>query len=82
MINPTKEDIGRAVIYGASFSGARAEEGIITSFNDSYVFVRYRKQFPGQPGQATRREDLIWFNKVESGKIDLRELLGDEGKTE
>lgn len=48
MIDPTGDDIGRKVVY-------RGEEGVITSFNDSYVFVRYGSDFGVK---ATRREDL------------------------
>lgn len=40
MINPTNEDIGRKVIY-RSFGGDVIEEGVITSFSESWVFVRY-----------------------------------------
>lgn len=60
MINPTKEDIGRGVIYQASHPGATPEDGAITSFNDYFVFVRYSHQHPSAHGQATKREDLNW----------------------
>ena len=55
MIEPNKNDIGKGVVYTP-----KNEQGAITSFNDNYVFVRYKSQFPGAPGQATRREDLEW----------------------
>jgi hypothetical protein len=45
MINPTEKDIGRAVVYTGNFNGP-PEEGVITSFNDSYVFVRFKYQNP------------------------------------
>ena len=53
MINPTKDDIGRKVIY--HLNPAMFEVGVITSFNDKYVFVRYGADIHSK---ATRREDL------------------------
>lgn len=55
MINPTTKNFGRSVVYkrGTRFMA----EGVITSFNDSYVFVRYGAD---HGSQATRREDLEW----------------------
>jgi hypothetical protein len=42
MIEPTEEDIGRAVVYtGNRYPGGKLEEGVITSFHDHAVFVRY-----------------------------------------
>jgi hypothetical protein len=42
MIEPTEHDIGRAVVYtGNRYPGGKLEEGVITSFNDYAVFVRY-----------------------------------------
>ena len=39
MIEPTEDDIGRAVVYtGNRFPGGKLEEGIITSFHDHAVF--------------------------------------------
>lgn len=58
MIEPTEEDIDRKVIYNARHPGAKDEYGRITSFNDSYVFVRYNPH--GDTSQATNREDLRW----------------------
>jgi hypothetical protein len=54
MIDPTKADIGRRVVYAPLH-----EVGTITSFNASYVFVRYGHD---QNSKATRRQDLIWFS--------------------
>lgn len=54
MINPTEKDIGRSVIYRRD-----GDEGVITSFNDHMVFVRYGG---AQGSMATRREDLNWSN--------------------
>ena len=56
MIHPTKQDIGRQVVY-VTKHGAR-EDGKITSFNKSVVFVRYRGD---NLSKATRREDLEWL---------------------
>jgi len=53
MINPTKKDIGKFVIY----HGYRSERGIITGFNLKFVFVRYCNELNSK---ATRREDLTW----------------------
>jgi len=64
MIEPTKSDIGRGVIYKPGHG--HQEEGGITSFNDSFVFVRYTKQHPTAPGQATHRRDLFWASDEES----------------
>jgi hypothetical protein len=63
VINPTDADIGREVTYKARHKGAKIEDGVITSFNDTYVFVRYRDQYPAAWGKATSREDLEWGDK-------------------
>lgn len=55
MINPTDADIGRQVIYERPYCAR--ETGVITSFNDAVVFVRYGI---GSTSQATEREDLSW----------------------
>lgn len=60
MINPTKKDIGREVVYQAKHRGAPLEHGVITSFNEHFVFVRYNYQHPTANGQATKRLDLKW----------------------
>ena len=54
---PTDEDVGRSVVY-TPYPGARAEDGVITSVNDDYVFVRYTGD---QNAKATRYEDLQWL---------------------
>lgn len=55
-LDEAREHIGHGVIYRPYIGGlARAEEGTITSVNDSYVFVRYA----GDVGsKATSPEDL------------------------
>lgn len=55
MIDPTAADIGRLVIYRrGEYYG---EEGQITDFNDTYVFVRYADD---RHSKATRYQDLEW----------------------
>lgn len=60
MINPTDKDIGRGVIYKSLDS--KKYKGIIKSFNERFVFVRYTDQHPGSYGQATFRNFLFWEN--------------------
>ncbi len=66
MINPTTKDIGRSVVYHYyewidkdGRSHLKLEDGIITSFNDFCVFVRYKGD---NHSKGTRREDLEWTN--------------------
>jgi hypothetical protein len=56
MIEPSDTDIGRKVVYRDQ-SGHVVEEGVITSFNDTCVFVRYGSDVHSK---GTRREDLEW----------------------
>jgi hypothetical protein len=65
MIEPTENDIGRAVVYtGNRYPGGKLEEGVITSFNDYRVFVRYGADFHSK---ATSRPDLDWVRPNTSG---------------
>ena len=58
MIEPTTSDIGRAVVYtGNRYPGGKLEQGVITSFNDHRVFVRYGAD---THSKATSRADLEW----------------------
>jgi hypothetical protein len=59
MINPTPDDIGRRVIYKLESFGAPGarDQGVITSYNDHMVFVRYGSD---QGSMGTRRKDLHW----------------------
>jgi hypothetical protein len=58
MIEPTKDDIGRAVVYtGHRRPGGRLLQGTITSFHDHAVFVRYGAD---THSKATSRADLEW----------------------
>jgi hypothetical protein len=54
MIDPKPADIGRKVVY-RDLGGWKVEEGVISSFNDTCVFIRYGAD-TGWKG--TRREDL------------------------
>lgn len=55
-IDPKRTDVGRRVLY-CPYVGAAPEPGVITSFNDAYVFVRY----DGDAfSKATDRADLEW----------------------
>lgn len=56
MINPTQADIGRMVRYQGGHPEDK-DEGVITSFNEKVVFVRYHGK---QHSQATDRRDLTW----------------------
>ncbi len=61
MINPTKADIGRVAVYKPRHG--KEEAGIIESFNDSVVFVRYRYD---KQTKATYRKDLFWVSDLTS----------------
>ncbi len=59
MIEPSESDIGRKVIYtGNRYPDGKIEEGVITSFNDYAVFIRYGAD---NQSKATSREDLEWM---------------------
>jgi hypothetical protein len=53
MIEVTNNDIGRVVIYRPL--DAEPERGVITSFNERFVFVRYGEE---TQSKATPRRDL------------------------
>jgi hypothetical protein len=55
-IEPTADDIGRAVIYHDP-SGRKREVGRVHSFNEQFVFVLYGE---GDTPAATRRDHLKW----------------------
>lgn len=68
MIEPTQNDIGRNVVYRDA-RRQMLEEGVITSFNPYFVFVRYGSQ---TYSAATAREDLEWVTppSQEEGNVD------------
>lgn len=55
-ISPTQDDIGRRVVY-RPYVGSPPEAGVITSFNDAFVFVRYGAD---AHSKATNCADLEW----------------------
>jgi hypothetical protein len=58
MIEPTEKDVGRLVVYKKPWMEHKdVEQGVITSFNDSFVFVRYGSD---THSKATYRKDLEW----------------------
>lgn len=67
MIDPKPGDEGRGVIYWKdsralehgirSVKVLKGERGVVSSWNDKYVFVRYTS---GSTAAATRRENLEW----------------------
>lgn len=76
MIEPTEADVGRRVVYtGNRYPGGKLEEGVITSFNKTCVFVRYSKN-PNAGSQATSREDLEWLSRTviefEGERLELK----------
>ncbi len=74
MIIPSKEDIGHAVVYMRG--NPPFDEGVITSFNDSYVFVRYGKD---KHSKATHRADLEWAHRTPASlKGEQRENHGQQ----
>ena len=62
MIEPTKHDIGRKVYFKQEWMETKDwEYGLITSFNDNYVFVRYGTD---TGSKSTYRKDLYWNQTV------------------
>jgi len=55
----TEDDVGAKVVYRSCF-GKKAEDGIIRSWNDKFVFVSYASS--GFPGIATSPDDLTFLN--------------------
>jgi hypothetical protein len=78
MIHPTEADIGRSVTYRGRRKGppAKPEEGVITSFNESFVFVRYGDW---KASRATRREDLEWI--MPNSFVYIRAMIGGKPQT-
>jgi len=56
MIQPDHSDIGRKVIFRVHGS-AKVKEGVITRFNEKYVFVRFGKE---EKSTVTTRDELEW----------------------
>ena len=60
MINPTPDDVGRAVVYQVAVNWPK-EDGVITRITEDSIFVRYKDQHPASDGKMTSREDLEWL---------------------
>jgi hypothetical protein len=70
MIYPEEDDIGRAVVYtGNRYPGGKLEEGVITSFTDHSVFVRYGAD---KYSKGTSRADLEWTRPNTQRKLKTR----------
>lgn len=54
----TDEHIGRGVVYKPRHGAV--EQGVITSYNDSFIFVNYGAACMGR-GLATSPGDLDWL---------------------
>lgn len=64
MIDPIEADKGRSVVYtGNQYPGGKWEEGVITSFNEVPVFVRYGAD---KHSKGTSRADLEWVSSEET----------------
>ena len=55
----TESDLGRGAVYAGGVG--KKEQGVITSWNDVYIFVNYGSYCMGR-GIATRPEDLEFLN--------------------
>lgn len=60
MIEVTNNDIGRSVFFSSKYE--LETKGVITGFNEYWVFVRYTWQSYGSKGIPTKRESLRWEN--------------------
>jgi len=65
------DDVGRYVLYATDDPHRTTEKGRIKSWNDKYVFVVYScggewERFQDFTAEATRPEDLIFLDEVES----------------
>lgn len=66
MIDPTADDVGRSVVYQRGWIDShgcchlKLDDGVITSFNDTCVFVRYGSD---KHSKGTRRQDLTWAQR-------------------
>lgn len=54
-LDQARERIGQLVVYRAPHLSATPEQGVVTSVNDTYVFVRYGTKVGSQ---ATDPRDL------------------------
>jgi hypothetical protein len=68
----SEKDKGREVVFNSH--GSKTEFGIISSWNERFIFVKYNGR---QQGQATRPKDLRFSIEVE--KSDNRLALAKVG---
>lgn len=66
MIRPKQSDIGRQVVYQGGHPDDK-DEGVITSFNNAFVFVRYRGKIHSQ---ATNPRDLTFTHPMPEDELD------------
>lgn len=59
-LSDAREGIGRKVVYHPAGDWSWSEEGVITSVNDTYVFVRYGTNVTSA---ATPPEQLEWISR-------------------
>ena len=77
MIEPTEADIGRRVIYKPDNNGPN-DYGVVMSFNDNLVFVRY--EGTGNQRQGTSRCMLHWTGASTADLIaEIARLLAKLG---
>jgi len=63
VIKPTEKDIGRMVVYRQPYMKTTEnwEFGIITSFNEHFVHVRYGTE---TGSKSTKHSDLTWLDEI------------------
>jgi len=66
----TNNDIGRKVIYRHKHGVDLLEEGIITSYNDKFVFVKYGAD---SFSKATKASDLTFLGNEFSDSSEAKE---------
>lgn len=66
MIDPKPTDIGRLVVYRPRHLAATPKQGVITSFNAAYVFVRWGRDDTPKGHSPC---DLAWANPHKPDKL-------------
>lgn len=59
MIDPTSDDIGRKVIYRGY--GGEIEEGVLSSFNSDFLFIRFGASCTAQA--CSNDERIEWVHQ-------------------
>lgn len=75
MIGPTEADLGRRVVYRTRWN---TEEGVVTSFNEKYVFVRYGDD---HHSKATYPQHLFWTNETQNEQMCPTETASPKSGT-